>query len=162
MSGTTGTEPTARMKRRARMVTSPAATVSRVGEAGGRLHDLDAERGQPLGRDIRGDCLGDRGEMFADLGEIDLERGAGDANAGPAAKRLVDLGGREQRLRRDDASGQVGAAQRPLFDQDDRHALGDGRQGGGDAAGAAADRRKCRVSESPPFALRIQPPKRWQ
>ncbi len=138
-SGTAGTAPTARMKRRARIVTSPAESVSRSVKRALPLDHADAEGGQPLGRDIGRDGRGDGAEVLADLGEIDLERRPGDAHGRAAAEQIVDLGGGEQRLGRNRPGGEVGAAHRGLFDQDHGHALGDGGQRGGDAPRAAAD-----------------------
>ena len=66
------TAPVAITVRRARIVVSPAITVRRSAKRAAAGDDRHAERRQPLRRDRRGDGDADRGDMVAELGEIDL------------------------------------------------------------------------------------------
>ena len=87
-------------------------------------------------------------------------------DGGAAAQQFVNLRGGDQRLGGDGAGGEVGAARRPLLDQDDGHALAGSRQRRGDARRAAANHAYVGVSGSPASVVFMSPrflrPKRWQ
>src|SRR5690606_11354205 len=94
---------------------------------------------QAVGGEIRGDGIDDRTDVIMYLAEVDLERRPGDADGRRAAQGLVSGRRGDQRLRRNAAIGEIGAAERTFLDEHDRYGgVGRGRRQR-DAARATAD-----------------------
>ena len=92
------------------------------GEARLRLDDADAERGETLGRIVRGDRLDHAADMVAHPRHVDLRVAAADAEARAVANALSELARGDQRLRRHAADIEAVAAHAVALDEDDRHA----------------------------------------